>query len=148
MEVSSLFDWANSIALFAWALMIFTPRWRYTRYLTNQMIIPLLLGLAYIILIFSNFSIETFDFSTLESVRTLFENDYLLLAGWIHYLAFDLLVGSWILMSAQKQNINHWWVIIPLFFTFALGPVGLIMYFIVALSTTKKWPFLYQIKES
>ena len=148
MEVSILFDWANSIALFAWALMIFTPRWRYTRFLTNQMVIPLLLAVAYLVLIFSNFSMKSFDFSSLESVRSLFENDYLLLAGWIHYLAFDLMAGSWILIHALKQNIKHWWLILPLFFTFALGPIGLLCYYFISLSITKKWPFLYQIKES
>ena len=34
-------------------------------------------------------------FGTLEGVAELLSNRWLLLAGWIHYLASDLFIGSW-----------------------------------------------------
>ena len=53
----------------------------------------------------------------------------LLLAGWIHYLCFDLFIGSWEVRDAKAQGISHWLVIPCLFLTFMFGPVGLLLYF-------------------
>ena len=54
-----------------------------------------------------------------------------LLAGWVHYLAFDLFVGAWIVATAPKYGIAHWLVLPCLFFTLMAGPVGLLLYFIL-----------------
>jgi hypothetical protein len=37
----------------------------------------------------------------LSAVAMLFSNPWLLLAGWTHYLAFDLFIGSWKLRDAR-----------------------------------------------
>ncbi len=68
--------------------------------------------------------------------RLLFSNRWVLLAGWIHYLCFDLFIGSWQVRDAAANNISHWLVIPCLFLTFMFGPVGLLLYF--ALRTTPK----------
>ena len=67
----------------------------------------------------------------LEGVKQLFANDYILLAGWVHYLAFDLFIGAWEVRDARLVGISHWLVIPCLLFTFMLGPVGLGMYFVL-----------------
>jgi hypothetical protein len=69
----------------------------------------------------------------------LFENKEAVLAGWVHYLAFDLFVGTWIVSNSQKLNIRHLYILPCLFFTFMLGPIGLLMYFIVRAALTKQW---------
>jgi membrane protein required for beta-lactamase induction len=61
-----------------------------------------------------------------------------LVAGWVHYLAFDLFVGNWMLINGRKHNVSHLALIPCLFFTFMLGPVGLLLYFIVRAIKTKK----------
>jgi hypothetical protein len=61
----------------------------------------------------------------------LFQNKWLLLAGWIHYLAFDLFIGSWQVRDAAKQGISHWLVIPCLALTFMFGPIGLLLYFLL-----------------
>jgi len=70
-------------------------------------------------------------FSTLAGVGTLFSNPWLLLAGWMHYLAFDLLVGSWELEDAAERGIPHWIVVPCLLLTFLFGPAGWLLYRIV-----------------
>jgi hypothetical protein len=67
-------------------------------------------------------------FSSLPDVARLFMNPWLLLAGWIHYLAFDLLVGSWEARDARKHGINHLLVIPCLILTFMFGPAGWLLY--------------------
>ena len=53
----------------------------------------------------------------------------MLLAGWIHYLAFDLFIGGWETRDAVRNGIPHLLVIPCLLLTFMLGPIGLLAYF-------------------
>ena len=52
----------------------------------------------------------------------------MLLAGWIHYLAFDLLIGSWEVRDARELGIPHLFVVPCLFLTFMFGPAGWLLY--------------------
>lgn len=70
-------------------------------------------------------------FGSLAEVALLFQKDEALLAGWIHYLAFDLFVGMWEASDAAKRNINRWLLLPCLILTFMLGPIGLLLYFII-----------------
>ena len=70
-------------------------------------------------------------FSTLEGVGTLFSNPWLLLAGWVHYLAFDLLVGSWQLQDARERGISRLLVIPCFTLTFLFGPAGWLLYIVM-----------------
>jgi hypothetical protein len=68
-------------------------------------------------------------FGSLAGIRSAFSIDGILLAGWIHYLAFDLFVGSWEVRDAQHVGLSHWLVLPCLFLTLMVGPVGLLVYF-------------------
>ncbi|HEU6452531.1 MAG TPA: ABA4-like family protein, partial [Gemmatimonadaceae bacterium] len=57
-----------------------------------------------------------------------FENPWALLAGWVHYLAFDLFVGGWEVRDAQRRGIPHLLVVPALVLTFLFGPGGLLLY--------------------
>ena len=59
---------------------------------------------------------------------TALRNPWLLLAGWIHYLAFDLLVGSWEVRDARERGIGHLLVVPCLILTFLFGPAGWLLY--------------------
>ena len=54
---------------------------------------------------------------------------WLLTAGWLHYLAFDLFVGSWISEQAAALALPHWLLLPPLALTFLFGPAGLLVFF-------------------
>ena len=67
-------------------------------------VIPALLGVAYILLIQEGMrAVEGGGFGSIEEVRTLFANDSALAAGWLHYLAFDLFVGAWIAREGAER---------------------------------------------
>jgi hypothetical protein len=94
-------------------------------------IVPLFLAVLYTAIVVSMFGRVPGGFSTLAGVGALFSNPWLLLAGWVHYLAFDLLVGSWELEDASERGIPHLMVVPCLLLTFLFGPAGWLLYRIV-----------------
>ena len=70
-------------------------------------------------------------FNTLDEVRVLLSTPQALLAGWVHYLAFDLFVGAWQVEDAPSARIPHWLLLPCLALTFMAGPVGLLCYFML-----------------
>jgi len=73
----------------------------------------------------------------MADVAALFQKRELLLAGWIHYLAFDLFIGAWEVRDAQRNQIPHLVVIPCLVMTFMLGPIGLLFYFAIRTAKTR-----------
>jgi hypothetical protein len=71
------------------------------------------------------------SFNTLAGVRLLMSSPQALLAGWVHYLAFDLFIGSWEVENAPASRIPHWLLLPCLALTFVAGPVGLLLYLIL-----------------
>ena len=128
MKAEQIFSIANTIALLSWLILIVAPRWSATRKVVLSGAIPLLLSGAYLILIVLFFGRAEGGFGSLPEVMKLFTNEWATLAGWIHYLAFDLLVGTWEVKDAQARGISHWFVIPCLVLTFLLGPIGFLLY--------------------
>jgi len=129
--LEAVFGMASTLAFFSWiALFIFYPRkWIYQTLFSGVFIILACTYLFYIVLGLSGGGEG--GFGSLAEVRTLFGSDEALLAGWIHYLVFDLFVGMWITKDAWEKDINRWIILPCLILTFMLGPVGLLTYFIV-----------------
>ena len=87
------------------------------------------LSVAYAVLIMLFFfRVEGGGFNTIGEVRALFMSDGGLLAGWIHYLAFDLFVGIWIAEEADRIGMSRLLQIPILIATFMFGPIGLLIY--------------------
>ena len=137
MTATEVFSIANMIAIPMWVLMLFFSKWKVTRFLIDFKVIPLALAFMYAIYIFQ--AIQTsgmMDFGSLTSVITLFTEENAVLAGWIHYLAFDLLVGMWMLDQNKELKINQLVMAPCLFLTFMLGPIGFLLFMII--KTIKK----------
>ncbi|MEM9840262.1 MAG: ABA4-like family protein [Pseudomonadota bacterium] len=134
LSPEALFSFINMSVLPAWLLLVLLPRWRYTQTLTFGCLIPIL-SIVYATLLIravtSGGGFEMPDFSSLEGVTSLLSNPYGLVAGWAHYLAFDLFVGAWIVRDSQTSRVPHLLIIVPLFFTFMAGPFGLILYLVM-----------------
>ena len=129
MSADQLFSICNSIALLGWLILAIAGPRRWSSHLTTGVIVPLLLAVAYLLLVVGHWGETKGGFGTLTDGAALFSNRWLLLAGWIHFLCFDLFTGSWEVRDAQARGISHWLVITCLFFTFMFGPVGLLFYF-------------------
>jgi hypothetical protein len=126
----SLFSLAGLLATIGWVLLAALPRWRWTMGIA-AVALPLALAGLYLGLVLVNLVGAEGGFGSLEQVARLFEDRWLLLAGWIHYLAFDLFVGAWEVRDAQRLDIPHLAVLPCLALTFFLGPIGLLLYFLI-----------------
>ena len=128
MTADALFKVANTVSLLSWLLLVLFGRKPVVSKLITAVIVPLLLAVLYILLLLAHFGNAGGSFNTLDGVAALFSNRWLLLAGWVHYLAFDLFVGSWQVRDAMRQGISHFLVIPCLVLTFLFGPSGLLLY--------------------
>jgi hypothetical protein len=139
MTPDQAFQLASTLVMPQWLLMLVAPRWRVTQFLVTSYLIPVLLAVLYAAYLFSGGPIDFGAFGTLEGVKGLFQTggDGVVLAGWVHYLAFDLMVGSVVLRDSHERGLAHWLVVVPLVFCFMLGPVGLLLYWLVRLLKTE-----------
>lgn len=131
MSNELLFSLCNNLALVSWIALIVSPRFYWTRRIV-QSVIVILLTLLYSTLVFQSFTIDDLrSFGSLQGVLGLFGQPTAVLIGWVHYLAFDLMMGLYILASGQKHSVHHALLIPCLLFTFLLGPFGLLLFTIV-----------------
>jgi Kef-type K+ transport system membrane component KefB len=131
MKAEVIFSAANVIAIVGWLLLAIGPGWGITRRVVLSGILPLFLSIAYLVLIVLFFGRAEGGFGSLADVMKLFTNEWALLAGWIHYLAFDMFIGAWEVRDAQERGVSHILVIPCLVLTFLLGPIGLLLYHII-----------------
>jgi hypothetical protein len=128
MTADTLFTFVNAIAFCGWLLLIVVPRRQWVTNIVTGGAVPLLLAVVYAALISTHFFGAPGGFSSLPDVALLFGNPWLLLAGWTHYLAFDLLVGTWEVEDARANGIPHLAVVPCLALTFLFGPAGWLLY--------------------
>jgi hypothetical protein len=128
MTPEQIFSAANAVALISWILLAVFPRRRVVTDVLAGTIVPAALAVAYSLIVLAVWTSSDGSFATLGGVSTLFSNPWLLLAGWIHYLAFDLLMGRWELRDAQARGIPHACVVPCLALTFLFGPAGWLLY--------------------
>ena len=116
---------ANFSSVPFWLAMIVAPRSRLTAKLMNA-VMPVHAGLAVAYAAFLGRTIATgderVDFTKLESVSRAFQNPDAMLAGWIHYITFDLFVGRWIWERSLAEGHN---ARLALLLTWWAGPSGL-----------------------
>jgi hypothetical protein len=128
MTPDQVFSIANIAALCTWILLVVRPRQRWVAGVLAPIAMPAFFALIYVAIIATQWKGSAGGFSSLTAVGTLFRQPWLLLAGWVHYLAFDLFVGSWEVRDAQQRGIPHLAVIPCLALTFMFGPAGWLAY--------------------
>jgi hypothetical protein len=137
MTPETIFSIVNTVALLTWIFLAILPRWKWTQIIVNEVII-ILLSVTYLVVVVAYFGRAEGGFDSLANVMKLFSYKEVVLAGWIHYLAFDLFVGSWEVRDAQEKGVSHWFVLPCLFLTFMLGPIGLLLYCGIRLIAARK----------
>lgn len=137
MQANSIFNFANSFVLLGWLLLLVLPHWKYTQAIVQNGIIVLFSALYSYLILKDIGSFNPDSFSTLAKVKALFTNDSAVAAGWLHYLAFDLFVGAYIVRKAKSLAIPRWLYSICLPFTFMFGPIGYLLFFIIKTIKTK-----------
>lgn len=130
MTADQLFSILNLMTVAAWLPLVFLPRVRWTA--THlPVVMPLLLSVIYVVLVAATLGRSEGGFSSLAGVSALFDNPWMLLAGWTHYLAFDLFIGGWEVRDAQCRGIPHPRIVPALVLTFLFGPAGLLLYLVI-----------------
>jgi len=127
MNPEVVFTIASTGVAVPWLLLVFVPRARWVGTVAGTAV-PLALALVYVAILILHLGRGPGDFNSLAGVSALFSNPWALLAGWIHYLAFDLLVGVWEVRDSQRHGIPHLAVVPCLALTFFFGPAGWLLY--------------------
>jgi hypothetical protein len=128
VPLDTWFSLAGVLAMAGWVLLVVFPR---SPLVTDRLVglgIPAVIGVLYAGLILAFWAGSPGGFGSLDEVAALFTVRGLLLAGWVHYLAFDLFVGAWQVRTARAEAIPHLLVVPCLLMTFLFGPVGLMMF--------------------
>jgi hypothetical protein len=125
MTPDQIFAIVNPLAALSWLALIVLPR---RAPVVTGVVVPAAFAALYTTLIAVHWAGSDGGFSNLPAVAQLFANPWLLLAGWVHYLCFDLLVGTWEVQDAQRRGIPHLLVVPCLVLTFLFGPAGWLSY--------------------
>ena len=128
MTPEQIFSVANLVAMAAWVALVILPGRRWVTEVFTSTAVPLLFAIAYALIVATTFGRTPGGFSSLAAVATLFSNPWVLLAGWIHYLAFDLLIGTWEVRDARERGVPHLLLVPCLILTFLFGPAGWLLY--------------------
>jgi hypothetical protein len=128
MSPDALFQAANALALAGWSALACSPLAPRVLSALGGMAIPLLLSGGYTAIVLAHWASGEGGFESLSSVEQLFQSRWLLLAGWVHYLAFDLLLGAWQVRTARREGISHLQVLPCLLATFLFGPAGYLLF--------------------
>jgi hypothetical protein len=138
-DINLIFQLSNNAALFGWILLLFFPHRRITQLAVHSGFLSGALSLLYFGLIAANFQpADVSQFSSLAGISALFQNPNILLAGWVHYLAFDLWVGSWVVRRGKEIDIHQIILVPVLLLTFLLGPIGFLSFLLLS-KGKQKW---------
>ena len=128
MSPQQMFSIANLVALCCWLLLVVLPGKKWVAHTVAGIAVPAMFAVLYTVIVIVHFPNAEGGFSSLGDVTALFSNPWMLLAGWIHYLAFDLLVGTWEARDSRERGVPHLLLVPCLILTFLFGPMGWLLY--------------------
>ena len=138
------FLWLNLGVLPFWFMLIVFPNSKISRALITSIFPIFILSLAYAYFIYIAY-INSYDFLQnfklylgLSEILNLFEDQSFLILFWTHFLAMNLFCGGWIIKDSQLFNVNKFLVSLPLLITYFIGPIGLVMYWIIRIFYAKR----------
>lgn len=135
--LSTAFKFATALSLLGWLVIFGYPMWPQAGRGIVLAVVVVLLCAMYSHFVFAAKhldepgSLPTGSFFSLAGVVNLFKSPRVVLAGWIHYLAFDLMVGLYIVTDATRHGIAHLWLLPVLLLTLMFGPAGLLLYLLM-----------------
>ena len=142
--IEMLYMWINIGVLPFWFVLIFFPQSHICRLFVTSIFPFLLLGGSYIFVLYKSFSIG-YDFGGnfnlylgLNELSRLFEDNLYVMMFWTHFIAINLFLGGWIVKDSQKFSINKVLLSLPLIVIYLIGPVGLVIYWIIRIFYAKK----------
>ena len=147
LTFENIYLWTNLGVLPFWLLIVIIPNSKVTQILVNSIILPLILSTAYVYIIYQSILLEQsisdiFQlYLSLDNLYTVFATESFLVLFWIHFLALNLFLGSWISRDAVKYNISRKVALVPLILVYFTGPLGLVLYWFFRVFYAKRLGF-------
>ena len=142
-NIEMLYFWINFGVLPFWLILLFFPQSNMCKYFVTSIFPILILSGAYVFLLYKAYY-DSFDFFGnfnlylgIDELSTLYSNSTFLLIFWIHFVSINLFAGGWIVKDAQKFSINRILIIFPLIIVYLIGPLGLMLYWLIRIFYAK-----------
>jgi len=142
--IEILYYWVNFGVLPFWLILIFFPQSNLSKYFVTSIFPILLLSGAYIFMLYKSYLssyefLANFDlYLSISNLSNLFSNETFLMLFWIHFVSINLFTGGWIVKDSQKFGINKIILFLPLVITYLIGPLGILVYWIVRIFYAKR----------
>ena len=140
--LSSAFRLATGLSLLGWIVLLGFPLWPAPG---RMVVLGISVGLLCALYCYLLFAGRRHDepglkvrghFFSLGGVINLFKSPRVVLVGWVHFLAFDLMVGLYIVTDAARHGMSHWLLVPVLLLTLMFGPAGLLLYLLLRFALT------------
>lgn len=133
-----MFNVTKFVALAGWVLLFASLFARGTRAFVwplTQFVLPALLSACYVAMVWDgrNHLDLPISFTQLDGIAALYAHPGPLTASWLHFLALDLFVGTWMARDGAGRNMPVPLILLCLPFAFILAPAGLLLYFALRL---------------
>ena len=141
--IEMLYFWVNFGVLPFWLILIFFPNSNLTKYFITSIFPILLLSGTYIFVLYKSYQssynlISNFNlYLGFDELSDLFSDKSFLISFWIHFIAINLFVGGWIVKDSQRLMVNKVLIVLPLIFTYLIGPLGLLLYWLIRIFYAK-----------
>jgi hypothetical protein len=143
-NIEMVYLWLNLGVLPLWLILIIFPQSQICRIFITSIFPIFILSLAYVYLLYIIYS-DAYDFLQnfklylgFSEISNLFENKSFLILFWVHFLAMNLFCGGWMVKDSRMFNINRFLVSLPLITIYLIGPIGIMLYWIIRLFYAKR----------
>ena len=141
--IEILYFWVNLGVLPFWLILIFFPSSNINKFFVTSILPILLLSGVYIFALYKSY-LNTYDFIgnfelylSISNLSNLFSNNLFLILFWIHFVSINLFVGGWMVRDSQKLVMNKILVAFPLIITYLIGPLGILIYWLIRIFYAK-----------
>jgi len=143
LTLENIFLFSNWGVIPFWLLLLFSPNSSFTRFLVHSIIIPLMLGIAYIFIAYQIYLgdnlLDGFGlYLGLENLYAVFSDEKFLLIFWLHFLSISLFTGAWIARDSTRYSIPRSLTSLSLITTYFAGPLGIFLYWVIRIFFAKK----------
>ena len=142
--IETLYMWINLGVLPFWFILIVFPQSHLSRIFVTSIFPFFILSGVYIFILYKSYLIG-YDFDGnfslylgLSELSRLFEDHLYIMIFWTHFIAINLFIGGWIVKDSQKFSVNKVLMAVPLIVTYLIGPLGLILYWIIRIFYAKR----------
>ena len=136
--------WINLGVLPFWFILIIFPQSHLSRIFVASIFPFFILSGVYIFILYKSYLIG-YDFDGnfslylgLSELSRLFDDHLYIMIFWTHFIAINLFIGGWIVRDSQKFSVNKVLLAIPLILTYLIGPIGLLIYWIIRIFYAKR----------